>query len=69
MAVAVAGRIPVRPVHRVDNRSSIIARTTSVSTGVPEPAACERISEVCRAARREAEMYVVASAPKPVEMP
>ena len=32
MVCAVSGRIPVWPVARVDNRSSIIARTTSRST-------------------------------------
>ena len=66
---AVAGRIPVRPVASVDSRSSISARTTSVSTGAPEPAACERISERCRSARFSGGIDVVASAPNPVEMP
>ena len=66
---AVASRMPVRPVANVDSRSSISARTTSVSTGSPEPAACERISERCRSARLDGGMDVLASAPKPVEMP
>ena len=68
-AAAVRGRIPVRPLARVASRSSISARTTSVSTGAPLPAACERISEVCSAARRCGGIEVVASAPNPVEMP
>ncbi len=45
------------------------ARTTSRSTGSPMPAACERISERCSCVRRSGEMWRVASAPKPVEMP
>ena len=66
---AVEVRTPVRPVARVDSRSSIIARTTSRSTGSPEPAACERISDCCSAARDASGMCLVASAPNPVEMP
>ena len=68
-ASAVAGRTPVRPVASVRSRSSISARTTSRSTSGPAPAACERTSERCSAARRSAGMCRVASAPKPVEMP
>ncbi len=68
-AVAVCGRMPVRPRASVASRSSISARTTSRSTGSPLPAACERISEACSAARRCGGIDVVASAPNPVEMP
>ncbi len=45
------------------------ARTTSRSTSGPEPAACERTRQACSCARRSAGMNVVASAPKPVEIP
>ena len=68
-ACAAAGRTPVRPVARVDSRSSISARTTSRSTSGPEPAACERTRLRCSCARRSTGMCWVASAPKPVEMP
>ncbi len=68
-ACAVPVRTPVCPVASVDSRSSIIARTTSRSTSGPDPAACERISERCRSARWAGGMCLVASAPKPVEMP
>src|SRR5215218_14118 len=54
---------------RLRARSSIIARTTSGSTGGPMPAACERISARWSSARRGAGIGVVASDPKPVEMP
>ena len=37
------------PVHRVESRSSISARTTSSSTRGPVPAACERIRLFCSA--------------------
>ena len=50
-------------------RSSIIARTTSRSTGAPMPAACERISECWSSARRSGGIGVVASEPKPVDTP
>ncbi len=66
---AVSTRMPVRPVASVDSRSSISDRTTSVSISGPEPAACERTSERCSWARRSGGMCLVASAPKPVEMP
>ena len=49
--------------------SSIRPRTTSRSTSAPVPAACERISERCSWARCSGGMCLVASAPKPVEMP
>ena len=68
-AAAVSGRTPVWPVASVDSRSSIIARTTSRSTSGPRPAACERISDCCSSARCSTGMCLVASAPKPVEMP
>jgi hypothetical protein len=50
-------------------RDTIIARTTSVSTSGPTPAAWERMSERCRSRRWSGEMNVVASDPKPVESP
>ena len=50
-------------------RSSIMARTTSFSIGAPIPAACERISACCSSARRSGAMDVLASAPKPVDIP
>ena len=50
-------------------RSSIIARTTSRSTGAPIPAACERTSARCSSWRRSAGMATSASEPKPVETP
>jgi hypothetical protein len=68
-AWAVLTCTPVRPVARVDSRSSIRARTTSVSTSGPEPAACERISPRCKAARCSTGMCLLARAPKPVETP
>ena len=68
-ASAVVARIPVRPVHIVESRRAIMARTTSLSTGSPEPAACERMRERCNWARISGSMCLVASAPKPVEIP
>ena len=68
-AVAVDSRTPVRPVSRVDSRSSIRARIVSRSTSAPEPAACERTNDCCSCTRRSGAMKVVASAPNPVEMP
>ena len=46
-----SARTPVRPVARVEIRSSIRARTTSRSTSGPEPAACERIRLRCSRVR------------------
>ena len=66
---SVSSRMPVRPVARVEMRSSMSARTTSRSTSAPEPAACERTSERCSWARSSTGMWRVASAPKPVETP
>ncbi len=68
-ACAVSVRTPVRPVARVDRRSSISARTTSRSTSGPEPAACERTRLRWSWARSSVGMCRVASAPKPVETP
>jgi hypothetical protein len=65
----VAARMPVWPLARVRRRSNINARTTSRSTVGPAPAACERISDRCSAARRSGGMCRVASAPKPVDTP
>ena len=65
-----AGRMPVRPVARVDSRSSIRARVTSRSTSGPLPAAWERISDRCSCgAHLRLGMCRVARAPNPVEMP
>ncbi len=50
-------------------RSSIMARTTSRSTGGPIPAACDRTSATCSSAVRSAGMDVVANEPKPVVTP
>ena len=50
-------------------RRSIIARTTSRSTGGPMPAACERTSARCSSSRRSGGIRVVASEPNPVETP
>ena len=66
---AVSSRMPVWPVASVESRSSISARTTSRSTSGPEPAACERTSDLCSWARISVGMCRVASAPNPVEMP
>ncbi|MCY4665488.1 MAG: hypothetical protein OXC00_12560 [Acidimicrobiaceae bacterium] len=46
-----------------------MARTTSASTAGPIPAAWDRIRDCWSAARRRAGMMVLASAPKPVEIP
>ena len=68
-ARAVGSRTPVRPLASVDRRSSMRARTTSVSTHAPVPAACERMSERCSCPRMDGSMNLVASAPKPVLTP
>ena len=65
----VSARIPVRPVARVEIRSSINARMTSRSTSGPDPAAWERTRLRCNWARCSTGMCRVARAPKPVEMP
>ena len=46
-----------------------MARTTSRSTGGPNPAACERTTECWSWLRRSGGMLVPARAPNPVEMP
>ena len=56
-------------VDLVDNRSSIMALTTSGSTSGPEPAACERIRLRCNCVRSSSGMCRVASAPNPVDTP
>ena len=66
---AVTGRAPVRPEQSVLSLSSMSARTTSRSTSGPQPAACDRMSERCSWVRLSCGMCLVASAPKPVEMP
>ena len=63
------GRTPVCPEARVCRRSSMRARTTSGSISVPVPAACERMRDAWSCRRRSGAMKVVASAPKPVEIP
>ncbi len=50
-------------------RRSIVARTTSSSTGDPIPAAWERISAIWSSGCRSGATRVPASAPKPVETP
>ena len=50
-------------------RRNIIARTTSVSTGGPMPAAWERTSARWSSARRSGGIQVSASEPNPVETP
>ena len=62
-------RTPVRPVASVESRSSISARTTSVSTSGPDPAAWLRIRLRCNWTRFSVGMCSVASAPKPVLTP
>ena len=66
---ATTGRAPERPSASDRARRSIIARTTSRSTGGPMPAACERTSARCSSSRRAAGIDVLASEPKPVETP
>ena len=66
---ATSGRAPEHPIESVRARSSIIARTTSVSTGGPMPAACERTSARWSSARRSAEIATLASDPNPVDTP
>ena len=70
MRSATTGRAPEQPIASVRARSSIIARTTSRSTGGPIPAACERISARCSSARAlGGDVRSFASEPKPVETP
>ena len=66
---ASSGRAPEQPIASVRARSSIIARTTSVSIGGPIPAACERTSARCSSSRRSTGIETLASEPKPVETP
>ncbi len=68
-ASAIAGRTPLKPIASVRARSSIIARTTSTSTGGPTPAACERISAICSSGCRSGATRVPARAPNPVDTP
>ena len=51
------------------SRSSIIARTTSISMGSPTPAAWLRVRLRCNATRRSGGIATVASAPNPVDTP
>ena len=69
MASATSGLAPEYPIARDRARSSTIARTTSRSTGSPNPAACERIRARCSCSRCSAGIGVVASEPNPVETP
>ena len=66
---ATTGRAPEKPIARVRARRSIIARTTSRSTGAPIPAACDLMSARCSSSRRPAGITTFASDPKPVETP
>ena len=66
---ATSGRAPERPVASERARRSIIARTTSASTGGPMPAAWERTSARWSSARRSGGIQVSASEPNPVETP
>ena len=66
---ATSGRAPEQPIESVRARSSIIARTTSVSTGGPIPAAWERTSARWSSSRRSASIATLASEPNPVETP
>ena len=66
---ATSGLAPEYPIASDRARSTIIARTTSRSTGSPMPAACERIRARCSSSRRSAGIGVVASDPNPVETP
>ena len=63
------GRTPEYPIASVRARSSIIARTTSSSTGGPMPAAWLRTSARCSSSRRSGGITVVASDPNPVDTP
>ena len=58
----------MRPVARVDKRSSMSAHDLALDLG-PEPAACDRMSERWSCARRSTGMCRVARAPKPVDTP
>ena len=66
---ATTGRAPEHPIASVRARSSIIARTTSRSTGGPIPAACERTSARWSATRASAGIRTSASDPNPVVIP
>ncbi len=59
----------VRAMMLLRARSSIIARTTSRSTGGPMPVACDRTSARCSSPRRPSGIQVLASEPKPVVTP
>ena len=69
IASATSGRAPEQPIASVRARSSIIARTTSGSTGGPTPAACERTSARWSSSRRSTGIVTLASEPKPVDTP
>jgi hypothetical protein len=64
-----SGRTPVCPEANVLQRKNIMARTTSSSTGAPEPAAWDRMRLRCRSRRRSGGMWRLASAPNPVDTP
>ena len=66
---ATSGRAPEHPIANVRARSTIIARTTSRSTGGPIPAAWDRTSARCSCARASAGIRTIASEPNPVEIP
>ena len=68
-ASATVGLTPEKPMDRVRARRSIIARTTSTSTGGPTPAACERTSASWSSGWRKGATRVPARAPKPVDTP
>src|SRR5439155_772194 len=68
-ASASTGRTPDSPIARVRARRSMVARTTSWSTGGPTPAACDRMRASWSSGCRSGAMRVPASAPKPVDTP
>ncbi len=55
--------------HNVRARSSIIARTTSRSTGGPMPAAWERMRACWSSDLRSGAIRVLANRPNPVDTP
>ena len=69
MVSRVSTRMPVCPDARVLARRNISARTTSRSTVGPVPAAWERTRDFCSRVRFSRGMCLLASAPKPVEIP
>ena len=69
IASATSGLAPAWPEARVFARRSMRARTISVSTTSPMPAAWLRTTERWRATRWSTSISRLASAPKPVEIP